>query len=406
MTAQDMTGPPGQSIQFIFGRSKHGTLVLPHATMAEQVAISENDDHVPEGWSRSFIGPSESYPYAFMAHRTGVPGAWHPYSTPQLLTRFVRDGVEGKPGTAGADGMPGESIQWAFRRSNDERLTIPEGLPEQRADDGYIPDGWRRRFLGPTNSHRLLWASCRTGRPGAWSDWSPPQVLSQHVRAGGPGARGADGRGVQMIFLPTATSEQPAQPVANADDRANDDHVPKFWSAQPASLSDQHRYGWISIRTGATGDWSEWSKPALHGRYGMDGRPGPAGEAREGPPGPQGDPGPPGPPGDPGVIGEAGDIGPPGEPGPPAEPGADGADGRDGKDGRDGAGVQLVFRRTGTPEPPITPDSHDGTPSGWSQAPLDVRADQPYVWIAIRTGGPGAWSGFSRPALFTRYPEA
>ena len=330
--------------------------------------------------------------------------------------------------------------------------------------DGYIPEGWRRDPIGPSEDNPFVWVSIRRGSSESWSKFAMPVLVSRYaaVGTGDPGPPGSDGASVQYRWTRTDTAARPDAPASTADQREDDDYVPTGWQVSPPSPTGAFRYVWITMRTGIAGAWSEWADPALWSIFALDGK--------------QGEPGTPGINGINGLNGadgngyeliyqrtstgvapdlpettpaqdttddfvpddwtddatgpdlsymyewvciRTGTIGNWGKFTGPSlwakfgvdgEPGKDGAPGDPGIAGVNGSGVQFIYRTTVDDEAPDTPASSDSqkaddsyVPTGWVATPPGVSSDVPYEWLSSRTGTSGDWGDWSPPGLFSRY---
>ena len=330
--------------------------------------------------------------------------------------------------------------------------------------DGYIPEGWRRDPIGPSEDNPFVWVSIRRGSSESWSKFAMPVLVSRYaaVGTGDPGPPGSDGASVQYRWTRTDTAARPDAPASTAEQREDDDYVPTGWQVSPPSPTGAFRYVWITMRTGIAGAWSEWADPALWSIFALDGK--------------QGEPGTPGINGINGLNGadgngyeliyqrtstgvapdlpettpaqdttddfvpddwtddatgpdlsymyewvciRTGTIGNWGKFTGPSlwakfgvdgEPGKDGAPGDPGIAGVNGTGVQFIYRTTVENEAPDTPASSDSqkaddsyVPTGWVATPPGVSSDVPYEWLSSRTGTSGDWGDWSPPGLFSRY---
>lgn len=259
-------------------------------------------------------------------------------------------------GTSSKGNLPTNTAYWqvmakganASRIISVFRVTAVGTTPATPTQAAYPPTLWSKN--PPTRSdNRVLWMSqCTISGDGTYGTWSTPVRIS-----GDKGDTGADGTDIEFIYkqsnnLPTA-SDKPT------NEAATDDYVPTGWSDNPNGVSTTYKYEWMCVRTKQSGSnaWSDWSTPVVWSAYGDQ--------------------------------------------------------------GIDGDGFEYVFNRTTTETAPSISDSgtvngktkadDDFVPSGWTDDPAGVDANNPYEWVSMRKKHLGTWGSFSTPALWATYSE-
>ena len=82
------------------------------------------------------------------------------------------------------------------------------------------------------------------------------------------------------------------------------------------------------------------------------------------------------------------------------------AQGQNGNDGKDGDGVEYIYKLTEvekTPDSPISVNTPNDIPAGWTDAPNGVSADYPFEYVSTRRQVDGVWGNWSAPAIWANY---
>ena len=399
----------GVTVEYIYIRTTvEDDLVAPTTTTLQDAT----DDFVPAGYTDMPQGVNDTWPYEWIAERTGISGNWGKFNVPVLQWRI---GQQGLPGLEGEDG---EGFEYIFAVTDGSTPSAPNNTwgfdePENPWSDG-APD------LTATN--HTLWRSDRTllGQPDvgdAVADtWSTGTIVGRYGPRGIPGAGGEDGEGFEYIFAVTDGST-PSAP----NNTWGFDEPENPWSDGAPDLTATNHTLWRSDRTllgqpdvgDAVAD--TWSTGTIVGRYGPRGIPGAGGEDGEGFE----------------YIFAVTDGSTPSAPNntwgfdEPENPWSDGAPdltatnhtlwrsdrtllgqpdvgdavadtwstgtivGRYGPDGVDGGGVEFIFRRTQTNSAPTTPTTttaQDGTddfvPALWTDDQQGVNPASQYEWVS------------------------
>ena len=306
----------GAGIEFVFQRTATDTAPAAIVTTAAQRAMN---DFEPADWHDAPPAYAAATPYLWAAVRTGSSGAWGEFSTPVIWS------------VPGADG---NGVQFVYRRT--ATVGVPNSIvttDPQRADDDHVPANWTDDPKGPTVALPYEWVAARTGRSGAWDEFSdPPALWSQRIK-------GQDGRGNEFIFARTATDAAPTTIVTTADQRAMDEYRPAGWTDDPKGATTTLRFEWVSERSGTSGAWGEFSAPAQWAHYSEDGEKGGLGE--KGDTGPKGVTGNQGQKGGPGEKGDLGPKGVTGNQGVKGEIGTEGGAGPKGVTGNQGVKGEI-----------------------------------------------------------------
>lgn len=165
-------------------------------------------------------------------------------------------------------------------------------------------------------------------------------------RPGVPGNDGVDGKGIEFIFRRQSNNSQPDTPTSVNED----DYVPSGWTDDQQGVTAAYPYEFVSKRIKVDDSWGVYSIPRIWATFSFDG-----------------------------------------------EPGADGKDGTD---------YEFIFYRTTTESRPATPSTSqtdDYVPSGWTDDAQGVTSTYQYEWVSKRVKTDGVWSGFSTPALWSKY---
>ena len=260
------------------------------------------------------------------------------------------------PVTPGPQGL---GIQFIFTRNTSPTVTLPMLTNEQglvaSADDDYMPQGWGKTFIAPTEELPYIYMTTRIGSPGLWHLFAQPQLLTKYVRDGQQGIQGArgfhgyDGTGLQFIFR-RSNAESLVIPSSTEAQQADDSHIPRGWRRQFLAPTPTHSKLYASCRRGSPGMWLDWSEPQVWSRYV-----------------------------------EAGGLG---------------------MAGADGIGIQEIFQASHYRNPPAIPESimeqsieDDYVPNHWSSEPPDLSSENRFIFSCRRTGFDGAWDEWSAPRL-------
>lgn len=83
--------------------------------------------------------------------------------------------------------------------------------------------------------------------------------------------------------------------------------------------------------------------------------------------------------------------------------------GKDGQKGADGTDIEFIYlRNTGsTPSKPISVNTDDYMPSGWTDNPQGITETYKYEWVCVRTkpSGTDTWSAFSTPVIWAKWGD-
>ena len=250
-------GRDGAGAEFIYRRTANDTNPGTPTTTTTQ---DGEEDHVPANWTDNPVGTSLSRPYEWVSTRKpdGV-GTFTKFSTPAVWSKF------------GADG---ESIEFIFRRNNSSTAPALTQLPITNANTQvaeYTPDNWGDDPPSPTVTAQYVWVAKRKkvnevwqlfGTPGLWAKW------------------GADGEGVDLIFIATADkttvpdNPTPADTTTAAYQNATWS-PPGNWSRTIPGVTDDAPIIWVSKRIKVRGVWSAFDAPAIwvgEGAPGDDGK--------------------------------------------------------------------------------------------------------------------------------------
>ena len=95
-------GMDGDGFEYIYRRSTS-------ATAPDKPATSQQDSHVPSGWSDEPLGVTSSYLYEWVSTRKKTNGTWGAFSAPAIWAKYGRDGNNGQDGRDGEDGKNGKN---------------------------------------------------------------------------------------------------------------------------------------------------------------------------------------------------------------------------------------------------------------------------------------------------------
>ena len=83
--------------------------------------------------------------------------------------------------------------------------------------------------------------------------------------------------------------------------------------------------------------------------------------------------------------------------------------GADGKAGKDGSDIEFIYKLTSGAEPstPVSVNTDDYVPSGWTDNPSGVSEKNSHEWISVRhkNAGETKWGSYSTPALWSKWGE-
>lgn len=78
------------------------------------------------------------------------------------------------------------------------------------------------------------------------------------------------------------------------------------------------------------------------------------------------------------------------------------------KNGEDGKDYEYIFTRTVNnvaPKAPVSEQTDDYVPSGWSDDPMGPTLQLPFEWVSKRTKRSTIWGDYSTPSLWSRFGE-
>lgn len=234
---QSGDGKTGAVYHFIYTVASR-TPDRPTFTTSEQINLQST-------WSLNPMQPYGSY-YMYMSQSLYDPntkkyGAWS-YPIP----------LSGAKGEAGKDGT---SIEFIYLRNAGE---IP-AKPSSAQQDGYTPSGWTNNPSGITEQQQYEWVCVRTKLAGGttWSDYSTPAIWAKW------GNKGQDGDGVEYIFKRTEVETVLPPPVSTNTPK----FIPKGWTDNPAGVTAEFPFEYVSVRRQTNGNWGTWSDPNLWSSY-------------------------------------------------------------------------------------------------------------------------------------------
>lgn len=148
-------GKDGTDIEFIYLRN---TGAKPN----KPTSVNKDDD-VPDGWSDSPMGITETYKYEWVCVRTREKGAtsWGDYSTPVIWAKW------------GEKGQDGDGTEYIFKQTEVE-MTLP--TPTSSRLDKYVPSGWTDEPSGVSEEYPFEYVSMRKQTDGEWGAFSEPKL--------------------------------------------------------------------------------------------------------------------------------------------------------------------------------------------------------------------------------------
>jgi len=381
-----------------------------------------SDTNIPRGWSRTPVSLTDATPFQWITERKGRTGGgpWTRWSAPALWSTLGadgepgedgldgapgadgQDGADGQPGAKGDKGTPGRDgpgIEFIFRGTTTPvRPDTPHTTAAERRIDDHIPSGWSDDPADVTANLPCMWACQRKGSSGNWGAFSTPAQWARYSRDGTdgvPGEDGQDGAGVEMIFTRTATAQPPPPPGITGTGTQADPYV----LTTPLNIQELDIHpllrGIDPPGAPRTPTWFRFTAPEGRGgswRIAIDGAPdnGADWDLAGG-----------------GVTAQSHnadehiDI---------TIAAGETFDFRTyfynigGRDNITGMTLTLTPPDGPATDPHANPaDAADYVPENWSDNPVSVTEDEPWLWVARRRGAPGNWSAFSRPELWARY---
>ena len=269
----------------------------------------------------------------------------------------LRGDLTGPPGPKGASVLhwPQDTDPLATFGVVGDITIRPDGVWYEKTEDGWqkrgdltgedgtkIFNGDVAKDAAPTETGENV-GDVFVATDGRWWEWDGSAWQFRSDLAG------KDGPGIELIFRRTTEDTAPDTPTLPADQQQQDDQVPTGWSDDPVGVDEDNPHEWVSRRKRNSGEvWSAFSPPKKWAVY---------------------------------------------------------------IPGRDGPGLELVFRQTTEDEAPDTPtlpqeqqQQDDQVPTGWSDDPQGVDADNPHEWVSRRKrNSEGEWSAFSPPRKWAVY---
>ena len=235
-------------------------------------------------------------------------------------------------------------------------ITIrPDGVWYEKTEDGWqkrgdltgepgtkIFNGDVAKDAAPTETGENV-GDVFVATDGRWWEWDGSAWQFRSSMAG------KDGPGVELIYRRTTEDTAPDTPTLPQDQQQQDDQTPEGWTDDPKGVDADNPYEWVSERRRNSDEvWSAFSAPGKWAVY---------------------------------------------------------------IPGKDGPGLELVFRQTTEDTAPTTPtlpqdqqQQDDQVPTGWSDDPQGVDADNPHEWVSRRKrNSEGVWSAFSPPRKWAVY---
>ena len=269
-------------------------------------------------------------------------------------------GERGQDGANGLDGKEGNGTEYIYYRNNGEYPPAPNDIlvdSDQFQGKGpyfgipYVPASWTAIPQGVSDTHKYEWVAARRKVNNVWSAFSNPVIWAKYS------TDGVDGLNVEFIYrLEESELIIPDRPT----EITGDDVAPAGWTDSPSGISETKRCEWVCTRKKDLDSavWGEWSDPVIWSKWSVD--------------------------------------------------------------GRDGDGVEYIFKRNNgetldNPTPNnISTDAYqevgdyagvEYVPTGWTDNPVGVDANNVCEWVCLRKYRNGQWGRFSNPALWAKFGE-
>lgn len=154
-------GEDGTDIEFIYKRNTGDTPSKPTSV--------NTDDYVPDGWTDSPSGITETYKYEWVCVRTKPKGAssWSEYSTPVIWAKW------------GDKGQDGDGVEYIFKCTEVE--TAPNAPLLSSASDKFVPTSWTDEPSGVSADYPFEWVSIRQKTNGVWGAFSAPKLWANYT---------------------------------------------------------------------------------------------------------------------------------------------------------------------------------------------------------------------------------
>ena len=234
----------------------------------------------------------------YMAMRPVKNGAYAPGSSWSVVRIKGEQGIQGVPGSRGADGT---SVTILGSKNDSSELPTPfagsVGSAYLINGNLWVWDGdsWENcgSIQGPRGKSVFVRFSNTEGTPKVFTTGNVPGkyigIYVGETASNSPGDYiwslwdGSDGFGVEYVYCRTEGSTAPEVPNEDSTTAAyqQDGHVPAggavAWTADPVSVNADYPYLWyIFRRKNAAGVWQDWEGDAngnavLMGHYGKDG---------------------------------------------------------------------------------------------------------------------------------------
>jgi len=141
-------GKDGDGVQFVFQRTADETTPATPVSTTEQRA---DDDYVPVGWTQTSLGITEALPFEWVSERRGTAGDWGEFSAAAVFARRGADGAQGRPG---------ETREYIYRRTTTaSRPPTPPSSQQFRWRFGTIPNAVENALEGPNPTAAQLQAA-------------------------------------------------------------------------------------------------------------------------------------------------------------------------------------------------------------------------------------------------------
>lgn len=309
-------------------------------TLKNVSVASGSGDVVPLGVYRGVWNKDYIYYYGDEVSYTDNSGATCTYrynhATPSkgiVPTNTVYWGVVAQ-GANGKNGVNGSTFYFIYTAESSTpstpTFTDPTSLIGQSV--------WSLKPPTPTSGKFVYMSQAMlNARTNTFEKWSTPIRIT-----GLNGENGADGTGIEFIYLRN-TGETPSKPASVN----KDDYVPSGWTDSPSGITATYQYEWVCVRTkpSGSGTWSAYSTPVIWAKWG--------------------------------------------------DKGTDG-------DGMEYI-FQRTEVETAPSTPLIFSPNAGFVPNGWTDEPSGVSADYPFEWVSVRHKTNGKWGAFSKPTLWNNY---